>query len=128
MKIFLDDERPAPSGWTLMRWPYEVIAALQTHRVTEISLDHDLGDDAMGTGYDVLVWLESTVARHSFALPVIHIHTANSAARPRMLAAVAQIQRLAQAHLPAQANQRRDEVSHPEALAALQEDTEQPAH
>ncbi len=127
MKIFLDDERPAPSGWTLMRWPHEVIAALQTHRVTEISLDHDLGDDAIGTGYDVLVWLESTVAHHSFALSVIHIHTPNSAARPRMLAAVAQIQRLAQTHLPAQANQRRDETPHPVALAALPEDAEHPA-
>lgn len=102
MKIFLDDTRPAPNGWTLMRWPHEVIAALQTEQVTEISLDHDLGDDTVGTGYDVLVWLEGTVARQRFELPVIHIHTANSAARPRMLAAVAQIEKLAQTHLPIQ--------------------------
>ena len=28
---------------------------------TELSLDHDLGDDTI-TGYDVLVWLEEAVA------------------------------------------------------------------
>jgi hypothetical protein len=85
-----------------MLWPHEVIAALQNEQVTEISLDHDLGDDTVGTGYDVLVWLEGTVARQRFELPVIHIHTANSAARPRMLAAVAQIEKLTQAHSPIQ--------------------------
>jgi hypothetical protein len=127
MKIYLDDERPAPAGWTLMRWPHEVIAALQTECVSAISLDHDLGNDQIGTGYDVLLWLEEAVANHRFDVPEIHIHTANAAARPKMLAAVTQIKRLAQAHLPAQANQRRDVAPHPEALAALQEDAEHPA-
>lgn len=125
MKIFLDDTRPAPNGWTLMLWPHEVIAALQTEQVTEISLDHDLGDDTIGTGYDVLVWLEGTVARQRFDLPVIHIHTANSAARPRMLAAVAQIEKLAQARPPRHPNKRLQEL--PEALAALQPGAKHPA-
>ena len=55
MKIFLDDERPTPNGWIGLRWPEEVIELLTTKNVTEISLDHDLGDDAHGTGYDVLL-------------------------------------------------------------------------
>lgn len=122
MKIFLDDTRPAPEGWTLMRWPHEVIAALQSEQVTEISLDHDLGDDQTGTGYDVLVWLENIVARHHFVLPVIHIHTANSAARPRMLAAVAQIEKLSRLHPPMRVN-----PNLKEALAALQTGAQHPA-
>ena len=30
--------------------------------MTDVSLDHDLGDDARGTGYDVIRWLEEAVA------------------------------------------------------------------
>jgi hypothetical protein len=29
--------------------------------VQELSLDHDLGDDARGTGYDVILWIEEAV-------------------------------------------------------------------
>lgn len=93
MKIWLDDERPAPAGWTRCLWPQEVIALLKTHNVAEVSLDHDLGDDARGTGYDVLRWVEEAQATRGYTPPVIHVHTANPAARPRMLAAVRAIDR-----------------------------------
>lgn len=122
MKIYLDDERPAPAGWTLMRWPHEVITAFQTECVSAISLDHDLGNDQIGTGYDVLLWLEEAVASHHFEVPEIHIHTANAAARPKMLAAVAQIKRLAHGHnrnRPHHPGIDRDGVPYPEALASL---------
>ena len=55
MKVYLDDERAAPAGWVDVRWPEEVIELLKTGNVTELSLDHDLGDDGHGTGYDVLL-------------------------------------------------------------------------
>ncbi len=42
MKVYLDDERPTPSGWISVRWPDEAIALLETGMVTDISLDHDL--------------------------------------------------------------------------------------
>ncbi len=45
MKVYLDDERPVPNGWMLVPWPEEAIGLLITGQVTEISLDHDLGDD-----------------------------------------------------------------------------------
>ncbi len=48
----------------------------------------DLGDDQRGTGYDVLLWLEQEVVLHQYAVPEIIIHTANPAARQRMLASV----------------------------------------
>ena len=84
MKIFLDDTREAPDGWTLMLWPQEVINALSYSKVSEISLDHDLGNDNIGTGYDVLVWIEYQVINNNFIPPKISIHTANPVARKRI--------------------------------------------
>lgn len=91
MKIYLDDERIAPAGWTQVRWPDEVIELLKTGKVTELSLDHDLGNDERGTGYDILLWLEEQVVCNDFIPPVIHIHTANPAARIRMEGAIRSI-------------------------------------
>ena len=53
LKVYLDDERIAPEGWVQVRWPDEAIKLLQTGSVSHLSLDHDLGDDQRGTGYDV---------------------------------------------------------------------------
>ncbi len=98
MRIYLDDVRPAPPGWRQVRWPDEAITLLKTGNVREISLDHDLGDDARGTGYDVLAWIEEAVATCDFDPPVIHVHTANPPARNRMLSAVAAILRLTECY------------------------------
>lgn len=95
MKVYLDDERPAPPGWTQVRWPDEAIALLRTGQVSDISLDHDLGDDARGTGYDVIVWIELAVATRGFTPPAITVHSANTAARVRMELGIAAIARLA---------------------------------
>lgn len=94
MKVFLDDERPAPPGWIRVRWPDEAIALLKTGSVEEISLDHDLGDDSRGTGYDVIVWIEEAVALTKFSPPRITIHSANPSAADRMKAGVTSIERL----------------------------------
>lgn len=91
MKIYLDDERNAPAGWIQAKWPDEVIELLKTGKVTELSLDHDLGDDKRGTGYEVLLWLEEQVVCNHFSPPVIHVHTANPAARVRMEEAIRSI-------------------------------------
>ncbi|WP_137938115.1 cyclic-phosphate processing receiver domain-containing protein [Chitinivorax sp. B] len=95
MKVFLDDERATPEGWVRVFWPDEAIALLQTGEVEEISLDHDLGDDTRGTGYDVVIWLENEVAMHGLKPPVIHVHSANPPARAQMEQGVLAIQRLA---------------------------------
>jgi hypothetical protein len=96
MQVYLDDERPAPPGWVRVFWPDEAIALLRTGTVQELSLDHDLGDDARGTGYDVVLWIEEAVALHGFEPPpVIHVHSANSSARAKMLAGVAAIRQRA---------------------------------
>lgn len=93
MKVFLDDERATPPDWVRAYWPEEVIAMLETGEVTELSLDHDLGDDAHGTGYTVLLWLEEQVVVKGLSPPVIYVHSANSSARLKMEAAIASIQR-----------------------------------
>jgi len=92
MRIFLDDERPAPEGWGRAYWPSEVIDQLQSGEVEELSLDHDLGDDERGTGYDVIVWIEEAVVLRGFNPPKITVHSANPAARRRMLAGIQSIE------------------------------------
>ncbi|HHQ4693522.1 cyclic-phosphate processing receiver domain-containing protein [Aeromonas hydrophila] len=84
MKLYLDDERKTPVGWVRVFWPEEAIAWLKTEMVTEISLDHDLGDDDRGTGYDVILWIENEVMTNNFIPPQIHIHSANVSARRKM--------------------------------------------
>lgn len=94
MKVYLDDERPTPEGWIGVRWPDEVIELLQTENVTDLSLDHDLGDDKRGTGYDVIKWIEEAVFLNGFKPPRITVHSANGGARPKMELGIASIARL----------------------------------
>jgi hypothetical protein len=93
VKVYLDDERPTPAGWVAARWPEDAIALLETGQVTDISLDHDLGDDLHGTGYDVVCWIEEAVATRDFVPPSISIHSANASARQKMELAVERIER-----------------------------------
>ncbi|MCP3059293.1 hypothetical protein LXT21_10960 [Myxococcus sp. K38C18041901] len=95
MRVYLDDERPTPEGWVAVRWPEEAIALLEGGQVVELSLDHDLGDDEHGTGYDVLLWLEEAVATRGFAPPRVRVHSANSSARQKMELAILRIERFA---------------------------------
>ena len=111
-KVFLDDERDPRKwlphmGWLrdsgrdlaeLDEWRWartapEAIAVLEEGDVSEVSLDHDLGEEAeVGTGYDVLLWIEEHVALdEAHVPPVIHIHTSNIGARDRMESAVRSI-------------------------------------
>lgn len=95
MKVYLDDERPTPDGWVGVRWPEEAIELLQSGVVEELSLDHDLGDDERGTGYDVVLWIEEAVVTRGFRPPRIHVHSANTSARVKMLAGITSIERRA---------------------------------
>ncbi len=94
MKLWLDDTRDAPRGWVHVFWPDEAISWLKCGGVTHISLDHDLGDDTRGTGYDVLLWIEQESALHGFQPPSITIHSANVSARDKMRMAVVKIMEL----------------------------------
>lgn len=91
MKVFLDDRRDTPEGWTRVYWPDEAIALLQTGKVTDISLDHDLGDDERGTGYDVVLWIEEAVKEHGFIPPNMYVHSDNASGIDKMRRGIEQI-------------------------------------
>jgi len=93
IKVYLDDLRTPPDGWVLVKTAQEAIDLLITNDVEEISLDHDLGEEENGTGYDVITWLEKEVYENNFIPPIIHIHTANPVAREKMEAGTRNIVR-----------------------------------
>ena len=111
IKVYLDDERSAPDGWVHVKTPAQTIALLETGEVSHLSLDHDLGDDEnIGTGYDVVLWMEEQVflsdrknyynalgtpeqvPRTRFTPPEnITVHSANVSARGKMEAGIKNI-------------------------------------
>jgi hypothetical protein len=95
VKIYLDDERVAPNDWVHTHTAKQTIALLENGVVvTHLSLDHDLGDEKeVGTGYDVLLWMEEEVYTNRYYLPppTITVHSANSGARPKMESAIESI-------------------------------------
>ncbi len=94
MKIYLDDERACPDGWTLARSVPVLIDLLGTQEVTQLSLDHDLGDGEM-TGYDFMRWLEAQVFDGTIVkIPEITFHTANPTGRRNMEFALVSIQKM----------------------------------
>lgn len=89
MKIWLDDVRLPPEGWTWFKIAGDAIYALQTEKVEEISLDHDLGPlSTCGSGYEVAVCIEQLA--HEGKLPRLtwHLHTQNVVGRRNMRAAL----------------------------------------
>lgn len=100
-RVWLDDMRDAPAGWTRAYTAREAIALLEAGGVAELSLDHDLGDVATcGCGHDVCVWIEEAVATRAFEPPSISIHSANPVGRQRMARAIDSIERLRRARQP----------------------------
>lgn len=103
MKIWLDDIRTGPNSWIRTYSPQEVIQLIQQNpeSIVCISLDHDLGNDSVGTGYDVLYWLEEQLYTRKdaeflsrFKLPELLVHSANPVGRRRMDAAIKSITEL----------------------------------
>lgn len=96
MKVFLDDERQAPDGWTLVRSPYALVGMAmadatdgQVEDITEFSLNHDLGIDPATTSGVVVdgCWvLGQLIEIYGAALPRISIHTQNPVGRAHLRA------------------------------------------
>jgi hypothetical protein len=87
MKIWLDDVRPAPSGWIHIETVEELIPFFEKNykKVSYMSLDHDLGDNIM-SGYDFITWLEQRIFTGKFkSIPDIKIHSANPVGKRKML-------------------------------------------
>lgn len=87
MKLWIDDLRPAPPGWTWARSVDEAkiytVSRFHDKSFTTleiVSLDHDAGDyNNMGGDYiNYLNWLEEFAYKnHVSNMPRIHIHTMN---------------------------------------------------
>lgn len=86
MKLWLDDIRPAPEGWTWAKNANQAIMLLQSAEVEAISLDHDLGDGG-GNGYEVAVFIERR-ASEGTEPPIWRIHSANPVGVYKMRAAL----------------------------------------
>ena len=95
MKHFLDNEREAPEGWVRVRRPGEAIRLLKAGGVSELSLDHDLGNERRGTGYDVVLWVEEAMATSGFVPPKMTSHSSNASAWAKMEAGLERIRRYA---------------------------------
>ncbi len=59
MRLFIDDERFPPDDgneWFIARSYKDAVAWMTNHRITYISIDHDLGD-GVPTGADIVNWM-----------------------------------------------------------------------
>jgi hypothetical protein len=110
MKLWLDDRRPAPSGWTRAYTVAQAQRYLATGEVEEASLDHDLGAceaclgglstaewlethdydmptcEHLGTGYALCLWMEQT-GHWPKTIPVVHSMNHQGAERMRTIIA-----------------------------------------
>ena len=88
-KIWLDDVRPAPKEWVWIRTAEDCLLYLELwwDDISEISLDHDLGEN-IKTGYDVAKFIEEQVIVNGKRLPIVRIHSANPVGRKNMEAAL----------------------------------------
>jgi hypothetical protein len=108
MKVYLDDLRSTPEGWVRAYTAWEAIELLKTGKVEEISLDYTLGDDnVVGTGHDVIKWIEEAVAIGEFNPPKnIIVHSSNPSGSARMEAGIKSIQRFIAKRKPTPDNKR----------------------
>jgi hypothetical protein len=108
MKLYVDDCRDAPDGWTTARTFEEAMQHIASGKVTELSLDHDLGEEGAETGYDILRMIERAMVQVGFTPPPdIKIHTANPAGYHNMKLALESIHKLKMAAKKSSPNQQK---------------------
>jgi len=96
MKVYLDDERTTPEGYTRTYTVDETITLLETRQITHLSLDNDLGD-GYTCGYAVMDWIEEAVYNDpTFPIPHITIHSANPVRAASMKQTIESINRIRQ--------------------------------
>ncbi|KMV15988.1 hypothetical protein ACT17_22590 [Mycolicibacterium conceptionense] len=75
MKLWIDDERPAPDGWTWAKTSATALTHLARGEVCEVSFDHDLGGD--DTTRPVVLHL----AEYGGWPALVRVHSANPVGR-----------------------------------------------
>lgn len=87
MKLWLDDTRAAPDGWTWSKTAKDAIKHLKGGSVTHVSLDHDLNMSTLenpGDGYEVACWIEQQAQRGDVSRLWWHVHSRNPEGRKRI--------------------------------------------
>lgn len=75
MKLWVDDERPAPEGWTWVKTVDEATQALTDNVVTDLSLDYSLAN--WEDGAMVIAWLDNHLDRYPSNTVVPHSGSAS---------------------------------------------------
>lgn len=102
MRIYMDDERVTPAGWSRTYTVAATIELLETRSVTHLSLDNDLGEN-QPEGYKVLDWLEETVFNdETFPMPEVYVHSANPIRVEHMRRTLSSIERIRQQQIGGQ--------------------------
>lgn len=91
IRLYLDDCRPAPSGWVLARSVDEAVHVLRTVPVSVVSLDYDLGLGSAETGITLLNWVEREVAAGRLALPELQAHSGSMLGQARLKARIGEL-------------------------------------
>lgn len=84
MKLFVDDVRTAPWGWTTVRNSEDAIRMIATMGADEISLDHDAGgrDTFQPVAYYIAAkWVDMPETQ----VPKIVIHSSNPAGAEKLM-------------------------------------------
>lgn len=92
MKLWVDDQiddkstpdRHTPVGWVGAKTPTSAIRLLKTGKVTHVDLDHDLGDNVLGNGYTVCLFIEKMAFLGKLPKIVWNVHSANPVGRAKM--------------------------------------------
>lgn len=95
LNLWVDDLRPMPQGYDLhAKTASEAIEYLERGDIGLVSLDHDLGPEEAGTGYDVAKWMEEEAYFGRLAPLCIAVHSANPVGVRNIDACVAQVRSL----------------------------------
>lgn len=81
IKLWVDDVRPAPAGFTHIASNFHsAIYLLEMYEFDVVSLDHDIGSFygyKEMTGYDILLWLVDRKQKGLHVPADIRVHSAN---------------------------------------------------
>jgi len=103
VKLWLDDQiddpntpmRHPPAGWFGVKTPKQAIKLLKAGGVSEIELDHDLGNNVLGDGATVLKYIQKRVVwDKSFIPPKMFVHSANPGEADMMRKMIKSIERI----------------------------------
>ena len=81
--LWVDDERPAPQGWVWAKTALEAITVLKSFHVSEISMDHDLGD-VQQDGSQVTCYILEQAYMGNIPKMEWHIHSQNPVGAQKM--------------------------------------------